>query len=157
MSQSLRQHYNNNHSKSLVSGREESEPLELRIARGTDVMEKHEEALVELCMTPGANDKEVEECVTTIMEGAYLMDDENEEEDDNTTMECDDEEGCSVDDLFNMWAEDMPDVPKQPQHDEVVEEDESEAEAAPAPWSARSSPSGTYQRDPATGEMKRIS
>ena len=56
-------------SKSLVSGRDESEPLLLRVARGANVMEEHEAALVELCMTPGANDKEVEECVTTIMAG----------------------------------------------------------------------------------------
>jgi hypothetical protein len=132
-----------------VSGREESEPLQLRVARGTDVMEKHEEALVELCMTPGANDKEVEDCVTTIMAGAYV--DEKEEEE--TMMDCDNEDECLLDDMYAMWAEDMPNVPK-PSEKETLEEAE---EASVAPWSSRSSPSGTYQRDPATGEMKRIS
>lgn len=111
-------------------------------------MEKHEEALVELCMSPGANDKEVEDCVTTIMAGAYVDDDEEE-----TMMDCDNEDECLLDDMYAMWAEDMPHVPK-PSKEETLEEAE---EASVAPWSSRSSPSGTYQRDPATGEMKRTS
>lgn len=111
-------------------------------------MEMHENALVELCMIPGANEKEVEDCVTTIMAGAYVSDDEEEPE-----MECNDEDECLLDDMFDMWAEDMPSVPKPNEE----EEEETEEESTIAPWSSRSSPSGTYQRDPATGEMKRIS
>lgn len=113
-------------------------------------MEQHEEALVELCMTPGANDKEVEECVTTIMAGAYVDESPKEPE----MVECDDENECLLDDMFDLWAQDLPDVPK-PQEAEAEEPDEDAP--AIAPWSSRSSPSGTYQRDPATGEMKRIS
>jgi len=129
-----------------VSGRDEEEPLELRVARGTEVMEQHEAALVELCMTPGANDKEVEDCVTTIMAGAYL--DESSEPE---MMDCDDEDECLLDAMYNMWEEDMPSRPKPAvEGEEAIVEEETIA-----PWSSRSSPSGTYVRDPATGEMKR--
>lgn len=135
--------------KSFVSGREESEPLILQIARGTDVMEAHEDALVELCMTPGANDDQVEECLTTIMSGAYFDDSDPEE----VMMGCDGEEECLLDDLYAMWEEDMPTRVSKSQ--ESNEDMTGEGESTPAPWSSRSSPSGTYQRDPATGEMKR--
>ena len=133
-------------SRSLVTGREKDEPLELRVVRGTKLMEEHENALVELCMTPGANDKQVEECVTTIMAGHYVNYKEEPE-----VMECDDEDECLLDNMYAMWAEDLPSAPKA-----HVEEEEIKKEPTIHPWSSRSSPSGTYVRDPATGKMKRI-
>jgi hypothetical protein len=142
--------------KSLVSGRDEQEPLQLRVARGTDVMEAHENALVELCMTPGANDDQVEECLTTIMAGAYLDDDADTSKDDSEViMGCDNEEECLLDSLYQMWEEDMP-APVKNSNDMEFDNESGQQETI-APWSSRSSPSGTYQRDPATGEMKRMS
>jgi hypothetical protein len=132
--------------RSLVTGREESEPLEIRVARGTNVMQLHETALVDLCMMPGVNEKEVEECLLTIMNGHYV------EDDDEPAFECDDEDECLLDDMFAMWDEDMP--TKTPAS-ETVEEETKEEPVIP-PWSSRSSPSGTYIRDPATGEMRNV-
>lgn len=132
--------------RSLVTGREESEPLEIRVARGTNVMELHETALVDLCMMPGVNEKEVEECLLTIMSGGYV------EDDDEPSFGCDNEEECLLDDMFAMWGEDFP--TKTPAS-ETVKEETKEAPTIP-PWSSRSSPSGTYIRDPATGEMRNV-
>lgn len=120
-------------------------------------MEAHENALVELCMTPGANDDQVEECLTTIMSGAYLDDDADTSKDDSEviTMGCDNEEECLLDSLYQMWEEDMP-APVKKSNDMEFDNESGQQETI-APWSSRSSPSGTYQRDPATGEMKRMS
>lgn len=116
-------------------------------------MEAHEVALVELCMTPGANDDQVEECVTTIMAGQYLDDDDAKDDDsEEVTMDCDEEGECLLDSLYEMWEQDMPAPVKTSDDMEYSTNDEEETIA---PWSSRSSPSGTYQRDPATGEMKR--
>jgi hypothetical protein len=97
-------------------------------------------------MTPGANDKQVEECLTTIMAGEIF--DEKEEPE---MMDCDDEDECLLDNMYAMWAEDMPSVSKP-----KAEEQEPKEEPTIQPWSSRSSPSGTYARDPATGKMKRL-
>jgi hypothetical protein len=134
--------------RSLVTGREKSDSLELRVARGTNVMELHETALVDLCMSPGVNEKEIEECLLKIMSGSY----QSEEEDEPTMFECDDEEECLLDDMFAMWDEDMP---TQTTKSEPVKEEKNEEPVIP-PWSSRSSPSGTYVRDPATGEMRNV-
>ena len=110
-------------------------------------MEEHETALVDLCMTPGANDKEMDDCVKSIHSAGYgELDD-----DDDAPPQCDDEGECLLDDMFNMWSEDLPSSPKA----EPVDEERTEAPAA-RPWSSRSSGSGTYARDPATGEMRNI-
>jgi len=120
-------------------------------------MEAHENALVELCMTPGANDDQVEECLTTIMAGAYLDDDADTSKDDSdeVIMGCDNEEECLLDSLYLMWEEDMP-APVKKSNDMEFDNESGQQETI-APWNSRSSPSGTYQRDPATGEMKRMS
>jgi hypothetical protein len=133
--------------RSLVTGREKRESLELRVARGTNVMELHETALVDLCMSPGVNEKEIEECLSTILSGSYQIEEEEE-----PMSQCDDEEECLLDDMFAMWEEDMPAPTKK---SEPVEEEIQEEPVIP-PWSSRSSPSGTYVRDPATGEMRNV-
>lgn len=130
-----------------MTGRDKGEALELRVARGTDVMEQHESKLVDLCMSPGADNDQVEECVLAIHSHGLTLDDDD---DDQMGMDCDDEGECLLDDMFNMWNEDLPPSTKSEPVAEVVTKQES----APAPWSSRSSPSGTYVRDPATGEMR---
>lgn len=121
-------------------------------------MEAHENALVELCMTPGGNDDQVEECLTTIMAGAYFVDNNDEKSKDDSqdemTMDCDEEGECLLESMYQMWEEDMPTAVKSKSDEMDTDESRNEGETI-APWSSRSSPSGTYQRDPATGEMKR--
>lgn len=133
--------------RSLVTGREKSDSLELRVARGTNVMELHETALVDLCMLSGVNEKQIEECLSTILSGSY----QNEEEEE-PVFHCNDEEECLLDDMFALWEEDMPTPTKK---SDPVEEEMKEGPVIP-PWSSRSSPSGTYVRDPATGEMRNV-
>jgi hypothetical protein len=112
-------------------------------------MELHETALVDLCMSPGVNEKEIEECLFTILSGSYQNEEEKGEE---QVSQCDDEEECLLDDMFAMWEEDMPTPTKK---SEPEEEEIKDGPVIP-PWSSRSSPSGTYARDPATGEMRNV-
>jgi hypothetical protein len=109
-------------------------------------MAKHETALVDLCALPGGNDKEIEQCMTAFLNDSFPTDD------DGAMSGCDDGTECLLDGLFDMWNEEMPAIPVQsPEPAEQVEEAKK-----PAPWSSRSSPSGTWVRDPKTGEMRNI-
>eukprot|EP00980_Cylindrotheca_fusiformis_P027439 scaffold20461_cov117-Cylindrotheca_fusiformis.AAC.2 len=134
--------------KGLVSQTREEEPLLLTIARGTDVLEKHEAALVELCSS-GGSDKELEGCIVDFLKEGYDMGDTTEEEE-----FCGDEEAeCLIDNMYNVWAEELP--PPRTSTGSGGEQPRETAEKI-KPWSSRSSPSGTYVRDPVTGEMKNI-
>jgi hypothetical protein len=135
-----------------VTGVPKGEPLSLRVARGTDVLDLHESALVDLCMSPGANDEDIENCVLGIMSHAYEDDIEHDEE--NNMMGCDSDTECLLDDMFAMWDEDMPTMSNG--KDENDSEAEGAAENEIKPWSSRSSPSGTFVRDPSTGKMVNI-
>mmetsp|Transcript_28227 Transcript_28227/g.39721 ORF Transcript_28227/g.39721 Transcript_28227/m.39721 type:complete len:289 (+) Transcript_28227:116-982(+) len=136
------------HIRSLISAVIPSEPLGLAVARNTGVMEAHESAIVDLCILPDASAKEVDNCVSAIHNMAYVDDEEIEQ------MECNNDENteCMLDDVFAMWAEDLPEKPIS----EAEEQPEEESAPKPAPWSSRSSPSGTYVRDPKTGKMENI-
>jgi hypothetical protein len=122
----------------------------LTIARGTDVLDKHEAALVYLCSSPGGSDKEVEGCIVDFIKEGYDL---GSNYDEDVDMEdCGDEDtDCLIDNMYNLWAEDLP-PPTTP----IGSEGEEESAEKIKPWSSRSSPSGTYVRDPATGEMKNI-
>lgn len=136
-------------SKGLVASRPDDEHLEIRVARGSRVQEEHEEALVELCSNPGAMDEDVEQCVSDFLIGTY-MDDSVSEIDIECADKSDDE--CLVDNLYSMWAEDLPPRPVAPK----IPETKKDERTKPKPWSSRSSPSGTFVRDPKTGKMKNI-
>ncbi len=148
--------------KGLVSSRPEDEPLWIRVARGTDVMERHEIALVNLCTSPDSNQKEMEQCVLDFIASGYSLDDNNinndGEIDPATLASCSDTDTeCLLDDLWSNWGEDPLPQPA----DFAVQEAASAAAAAaakqkPKPWSSRSSPSGTYVRDPRTGKVRNI-
>jgi hypothetical protein len=135
-----------------VGSRPEDEPLQIRVARGTAVAEDHERALVDLCSNPGSSDQETEQCVIDFLVGGYtLLDDEEE----NVCDEDGDTE-CLVDNLYNMWAEDLA-----PTNGAAAASDQSTLDQSPPvpkvkPWSSRVSPSGTFVRDPVTGKMKNI-
>jgi hypothetical protein len=126
--------------------------LDFRIARGTQVINAHETALVDLCASVGADDKEIEECVVNFLTSTYG----EEEEEPEPEGECDDDDDeCLMDGLFaNIW--DMEETAPAIVKVEADAEGEEPKSKKPLPWRSRSSPSGTYVRDPATGEMKNI-
>jgi hypothetical protein len=129
----------------------EEDPLRLQVARGTGVYERHESTVVDLCQTTSVSDKEVEECVVDFLKFGYDTAPEpiNEEE-----CDIDDEANCMLDGMMNLWADELPLPPTtsgisdQPAGENVAKK--------PKPWSSRSSPSGTFVRDPVTGEMRNL-
>ena len=142
-------------SKSLVGACPDDEPLVLRLARGTNVLADHEEAVVEICSNPDKADVQVEECVVEFLQAGYY----NEADASGEIVGQDEEKGQENDDnddmldnMFNMWAEDLPPPPPPPPEDTAAVEEKTK----PKPWSSRSSPSGTFVRDPRTGKMKNI-
>jgi len=135
--------------RSLVGGRSEDRPLVIVVARGSDVKERHELALVELCII--GDDAEIADCITSIYSGDY-----NDVDINNDKMAvCDEEDGseCMIDSIWKTWTEGMPESERE--DDDVIEEEKFEKKKID-PWSSRSSPSGTYVRDPTTGQMVNI-
>jgi hypothetical protein len=133
-----------------VGSRPDDEPLTLRVARGTAVAQDHERALVDLCSNPGASDQETEQCVIDFLVGGYTL----LFEEDNFCDEDGDTE-CLVDNMYNMWNEDLPTNGEAAASDQSTL-DQSPPEPKVKPWSSRASPSGTFVRDPVTGKMKNI-
>lgn len=134
--------------KGMVASRPEKEALEVQVARGTNVLNEHEKAVIELCSIEG-DEAQIDQCIAE-----YVSSDFGEGIQENDEL-CDPEDDgeCLVNNLFDMWAEDMP-TPLQP----PTSDDQAAPSEKPSvkPWSSRSSPSGTYVRDPVTGEMKNI-
>ena len=156
--------------KKLVAARPDDEPLQLKVARGTQVLPRHEAALAELCANPEADtDEATEQCLLEYLQSGYYSDEENEVDDDDAVVEdtfedaenCNPEvdEDCVLDSMYNLWAEDLP--TPCPAGPSLVGQDsqkqESSAKPTVKPWSSRASPSGTWVRDPRTGEMRNIS
>ena len=136
------------YSRSLVSGRPEGSPLVIRTARGSDIMERHELALVELCII---GDDDTAECITSLYSAENNI---YEIENSNITV-CDEDDGteCMLDSMWNVWTEGMP-LAASKSDDDAMEQINEKKKVAP--WSSRSSPSGTYVRDPKTGKMVNI-
>lgn len=115
-------------------------------------MAEHEAVLAELCADPDKSDEEMEQCVVDFLSADYYYDD-----DDNAAKEkvaASQSASAMVDTLQSIWADDV---------DWILEGDDDEEEETsttspnkPKPWSSRSSPSGTFVRDPRTGEMRNI-
>jgi len=136
----------------LVSAVPDEDPLTIQIVRGTNVLERHETAVVDLCNMSGASEKEVESCVVDFLAGGYDADDDDE----NEAPGCDNDDGteCLIDDMINLWADE---VPLPPTTSGITDQINGERTVSnPKPWSSRSSPSGTWVRDPKTGEMRNI-
>ncbi|GAX16245.1 hypothetical protein FisN_3Hh273 [Fistulifera solaris] len=153
--------------RGLVAARSEDQPLTIRVARGTSVLNDHERALVDLCSDPTLDGKETEECIVSFLKQGYETDDSTSEGgigevkdfvnganvgslNGSNQLEAED----LVGNLLSMWAEDM-DLPVSKAADSTLPTKE-EVAAKPKPWSSRSSPSGTFIRDPRTGEMRNI-
>lgn len=144
-------------SMSVVSGRAAEEPLEFRIARGTNVKASHDTALVDLCASVGEDEQEIEECVVNFLESTYgtefKYDDQPEEGDTESDAEM-------LQNVFeNLWGDEIEEMPvpeAKPEQAPKKEAVEPKKKTKAMPWRSRSSPSGTYVRDPSTGEMKNI-
>lgn len=135
--------------RSLVGGRSEDRPLVIIVARGSDVKERHELALVELCIV--GDETEIADCITSIYSGDYNDVDVNNDK--MAVCDEDDESECMIDSIWKAWTVGMPESERE---DDVGIEEEKIEKKKIDPWSSRSSPSGTYVRDPATGQMVNI-
>ena len=108
-------------------------------------MERHLLALVELCII--GDDASTADYITSI----YAEEDIIDIAGDSETAMCDEEDDTdSI--LDSMWGEWSFEEEKE---EEVVEEVKEEKKKV-APWSSRSSGSGTYVRNPKTGKMENI-
>ena len=134
--------------------------MEFQIARGTSVLTQHESALVDLCASVSEDDKAIEECVLNFLTSAY-SDDEAAQDDPRMDGSCgaDEETECLLDDMFDtLWGGEFSDVltPELKTENVQLVEEGKPTLGKPLPWRSRSSPSGTFVRDPKTGEMRNI-
>jgi hypothetical protein len=168
-------------SKNSVSSRPDHETLQFCILRGTDVIEEHEKALVEVITNPDYDtDEKTEEGIVNFIAGGYdvtaFSPTSNKQhraiangkthkvinyEENNVDEACDpdDDADCLVDDMYNLWAsmEDYSVVSKTENSSTGTDTSTSQtATTTNRPWSVRSSPSGTFVRDPSTGKMRNI-
>ncbi len=137
--------------KSLVAGRAEGSTLRMCVARGSDVMERHEMALVELCII--GDDAETNDCINKIYADYDFI------VDDGAMAVCEEDDGteCLIDSIWDTWSEGVVSAAINGADDEMKEEaTEKKKKKKVAPWSSRSSPSGTFVRDPKTGKMINI-
>jgi hypothetical protein len=147
-------------SQSLISGRPPEKPLMIRVLRGSNVLQQHEDALMEICMSDSADDKSWESCVIT---SVHSYDENQVFEDEKMTLLCaesEDETGCL---LTAIWGEESLVSVEEPSNSGEDEKFSSEEQQSPkkspmevAPWSSRSSPSGTYAHNPKTSKIERI-
>lgn len=126
-------------------------------------MEEHENKLVDLCSTLDVDDKALEDSIANYISASddsmravirsnnnnnmIDADDDNDGDDDDVTSDN------MLDEMYNLWQEELPET-FQPKEEE--EEEEAPKKSKPRPWSSRSSPSGTFVRDPRTGKMRNI-
>ncbi len=132
-------------SRSLIAGRLEEEELTIKVIRNTDVQQKHESALVDLCILPegqlSGRDATIETCIETMYKASYEIDDMEGMENG-----CEDEDmECMLDTITDLWSEDYGLDGKKTEQ-EKADEDEKKDKNKPPPWSSRSSPSGTFVR-----------
>jgi len=134
--------------RSLVGGRQDEMNLILKIVRNTDVLAQHEKALVDICILPEGEGKDsnLGKCIEALYQSDYDIDDS-----DGAGSCLDTDTECMLDTMLDTWGEEL-DVMAGERAVEVVE-DEVKKVKKPAPWSSRSSGSGTYVLDPKTRKM----
>jgi hypothetical protein len=143
-----------NDSTSTVAGIPDGEVLELQILRGTKIMEQHDSALVDICASIGKDEKEIEECVVSFLSSAFAED----QEDFNDIGENAPDTDSILDDAFQtLWGSESMELNAAPVSDTNSPSKEISAKSSkPLPWRSRSSPSGTFVRDPKTGKLRNI-
>jgi hypothetical protein len=145
-------------------------PLRLRVARGVpNIMADHEQQLQELCLNAVETNAQVDECIASFMEGTYFTG----EEDGNSAVYTNngfsqnkidsDDDKDMLDNLQMMWASELADSitstkppPSGKRSDAAASPSAQVVKPKPKPWSVRSSPSGTWVRDPVTRQMKNL-
>ena len=137
--------------KRLVSAVVQEDPLTIQVVRGTNVLERHESMIVDLCSVAGVGDKEVEDCVVDFLSGGYDYEDDAVESD-SEECEKDNDGECLIDDMMNLWADEI----QAPSTTTGITKESVTKASKPKPWSSRSSGSGTWVRDPKTGKMRNI-
>ena len=130
----------------MVAGRPEDETLTIKVIRNTDVMAKHQSALVDLCVIPEGQlygrDSTIETCIETMYKASYEIDDME-----GVDNGCDDDDmECMLDTITDLWSEDYGLEEEEDGSKEDGKVKGGEEVKKPAPWSSRSSPSGTYVR-----------
>jgi len=138
--------------RGLIAGRDsdDGDALVLKVIRGSTVQNDHDTALVDMCILP-EKDTDIENCIEALYKADY---DIKESSGSEVDTDCDDgDTDCMLDTMFNSWGEEMGLGKSEQQEEGIVE---AVKENKPAPWSSRSSPSGTYVRDPKTGKMVNI-
>lgn len=135
--------------RNLIAGRNAEDILTIKVVRGTNVMSEHETTLIEQCLLEDeGKNEDIEKCIEVLYKSGYEVDDDDED----VSTACDDSDvECMLDQMYNVWDED-----EFTQSKAATEEKETVEKKKPAPWSSRSSPSGTYVRDPKTGKMINI-
>ena len=108
------------------------DPLTLQVVRGTNILERHESAIVDLCNFEGENDNDVEDCVVDFIAGGYDL----SVVEDDKVAECDsdDEDAeCMIDSMYNMWADELPPPSTTSDSTDGINDEST----APKPWSSR--------------------
>jgi hypothetical protein len=135
--------------QSLVSGRQPEKPLIIRVLRGTDLLQRHEDALMELCMNPTGDESSWGSCVLTSI---YSFEDNEKDEEEAGILPCvasEDESECL---LTAIWGEEhlfMVEEGSIAISGELASEEqqlsfEPQEPKDSAPWGSRSLTSGTY-------------
>jgi hypothetical protein len=130
------------------------------VIRGTDVKQQHEIALVDLCTLDGDN-SEMNASLDSIFGADNLDAGEQYDGEVDTMQESIANDDSIVESMFQMWGDEIEDsTPSQGDNsfeggDEIAELGNASA-PAPAPWSSRSSPSGTFVRNTKTGKLEDI-
>ena len=138
--------------KGMIASQRDHE-LVIKVMRGSLVMNDHESALVDLCTLP-ENEAKVNECIEALYKRDYDLKVASNDDKDDDMVPCDDAETeCMLETLFSSWGDEM-NVDVEDDTDEL-EQEESQV-PKPAPWNSRSSPSGTFVRDPKTGKVTNI-
>ena len=150
--------------KTLVSGRPHELPLTIRVARGTSCRDRHEAVLMRLCEEDeSTNEKILGNTITSFISHGYFDEDVG-----NDIVECSiesDEADCMIDAMCAIWGEecDLNKSSYSKDNGEIMPDKNSEVEAEEAPqkkklsgYFSRSSPSGTYTRDPTTGKIENV-
>jgi len=154
------------HSRSLIIGTDPDDPLKLTVRRGTTTKLRHDTALASILSEDTSSvidqiDHEnhaaiasvlasVEESVVTHEIAATIHTEECFIDDSSCCADDDDE--CVLDMFWNALEEESTENNTDVGSDDTVEVKKKK----PAPWSSRSSGSGTYVRNPATGKLENI-
>lgn len=146
--------------------------------RGTDVINEHERALVEVITNPNYDiDEQMEEGIVNFIAGGYYTTSlssngrtiaiangkqqrivdytTTDNSDDEELCDPDEDTDCLIDNMHNMWAS-MEDYTSVPNPNSTTTISETTTTETNKPWNSRSSPSGTFVQDPTTGKLRNM-